>query len=250
MKEKILKLAKEAGEVILACRDRTSVEVKQDGSPVTFADKASHDLLSKELKGILDIPVLSEEKIIDYDIRKKWEMFWLIDPLDGTKEFIHGYNDFCINIALIKNQKPILGAIYAPALEQFFYAEERKGFFCENVIKEPAICNRVATVSRFHNSDRTKEFMSLNGINETVEIGAALKFCHLASGKAQFYPRFEGSKEWDIAAGHLILKEAGGAFIDLETGEEPLYNKQNIRNNFFIAWIGDKKFNEFKLMGE
>lgn len=238
MKENLQDILKQSGSAIMDYFGSYEFTLKDDASPVTKADFASHALLTSSLKRVKNIPILSEENIIEYDVRKKWDEFWLIDPLDGTKEFINGDQEFCISVALIRQNHPIVGAIYAPALDEFFYAEKGVGFnqtslhLHENHSKDSAY---VIAVSRFHHSEKTEKFLSEHNLSNVKSIGSALKFCRLATGEIDLYPRFEGSKEWDIAAGHLILKESGGNIMDLKTNTEPVYNKPQLENNFFIA---------------
>lgn len=245
MNNNLIKIIRNAGNLILDNR-KGLTRLKGDSSPVTQADFESNIFLTQELRKIKDIPVLSEENIIEYDERKKWKEFWLIDPLDGTKEFIRGYKDFCINIALIKNQSPILGLIYAPLLDELYFAEKDKGFtfYGERHQKEHLLSKSVA-ISRFHHSSLTQEFMRLNTFKETHITGAAIKFGHLACGIVGYYPRFQGSMEWDIAAGQIILQEAGGTILDLETNQPPLYNKENLLNNHFISYAPHLPKTEF-----
>ena len=238
MRENLQDILRQSGSAIMNYFGSAEFTLKDDASPVTKADRASHALLTSSLKRLKNIPVLSEENILEYGVRKNWYEFWLIDPLDGTKEFINGDKDFCISVALINQNSPIVGAIYAPALDEFFYAERAKIFSYEgprrNVFHQNSYNTKVA-VSRFHHSEKTKKFLSDHKLNSLESIGSALKFCRLAMGEIDLYPRFEGSKEWDIAAGHLILKESGGSIIDLKTKTEPVYNKPLLENNFFIS---------------
>ncbi|WP_157737711.1 3'(2'),5'-bisphosphate nucleotidase CysQ family protein [Legionella spiritensis] len=211
--------------------------MKIDASPLTEADRVSHEHLTSCLPRIKNIPVLSEEHPIDFDMRKDWHEFWLIDPLDGTKEFINELDDFCINIALIQDREPVLGIVYAPVLNELYYAEKNKGFeYFGPVLQRTDRQDIVVATSRFHHSQLTDDFMSLNGLTNTYAIGAAIKFGRMALGLIDIYPRFEGSKEWDTAAGQLIIKEASCRIIDLKTQEEPRYNKCDVRNNFFVAY--------------
>lgn len=238
MKEQLKEILLQCGKKIIPFFGVEEFSLKEDSSPVTEADKVSHQFLMDQLKKIKDVPILSEECPVGYEHRKNWKEFWLVDPLDGTKEFINGDKEFCILVSLIRDKKPVLGTVYAPALHEFYYAEEGKGmsFDAPNSISDFEKEDEIISVkSRFHHSEATQKFLSENNLEKTKSTGSALKFCRLALGKADLYPRFEGSKEWDIAAGHLILKEAGGSIIDLSTGQEPTYNKPSIRNNFFVA---------------
>lgn len=241
-------IAQEAGDKVLACRSNIHVSIKEDYSPITEADMASHLYLCEALRTLHSVPVLSEEGVPPYEERKNWSEFWMIDPLDGTKEFIHGEDDFCINISLHRNNMPVVGLIYAPALRELYYAEEGNGFQYEGPHRDKSN-GQVVARSRFHHSEKTKAFMQQNGFSKEYAIGAALKFGRMALGEVDLYPRFEGSKEWDTAAGFLILKESGGHMIDLKTGQEPAYNKESIRNNFFIASRTPCELKDFNLEG-
>jgi 3'(2'), 5'-bisphosphate nucleotidase len=237
MNSALKSIAYECGKKIMNCCESISYSLKIDASPLTLADQASHDFLDRSLKDIKNIPVLSEENIIPYTARKNWDEFWLIDPLDGTKEFINGHDEFCINIALIQNKEPVLGLIYAPKLDEFYYAEKGRGFEYKgpdrSFIKAEG---PIIAVSRFHHSQKTEHFLKLHDFTKTYSVGAALKFGRMALGEIDVYPRLEGSKEWDIAAGHIILKEAQCFIVDLTTNTEPIYNKQSLENNYFIAY--------------
>lgn len=236
MKTQLFQIAKESGQEILKFYGDKCFESKEDNSPITKADRASHDYLTKVLPQVKDLPVLSEENPVDYAIRENWKEFWIVDPLDGTKEFVNNCDDFCINIALIKNNKPVLGVIYAPVLDELYWAEKGKGFECN--LQEKMRCNDdiVVAKSRFHHSKKTQEFMNINNLQKTYVVGAAIKFGRMAMGHIDLYPRFEGSKEWDTAAGQILLQESGSNIIDLATGCELEYNKSQLKNNFFIAF--------------
>ena len=235
MKESLIHIIKEAGKEILHVSNSSFFEIKEDSSPVTKADKASHNYLKTSLRAVYNVPVISEEEISSFEVRSQWKEFWLIDPLDGTKEFIKGYDDYCINIALIKDRQPIVGIIYAPKLNELYYAEKGCGFEYRGNKHQQSKNRPVVAISRFHHSESTQRFMQFNNLVYTNTIGAAIKFGRMALGLIDIYPRFEGSKEWDIAAGQVILEENGCAIIDLKTREKPLYNKENIQNNHFLA---------------
>jgi 3'(2'), 5'-bisphosphate nucleotidase len=224
-------------------------EIKEDLSPLTKADLESHYYLEKNLKKIINVPVLSEEHYIDYHIRKTWGEFWLIDPLDGTKEFITGHDDYCINIAFIRNNSPVFGMIYAPKLNELYFASVEIGFNYEGKpINQSCSPDGIQmAVSRFHHSEKTQVFIENNNIKFTHPIGAAIKFGRMALGLIQIYPRFEGSKEWDTAAGQIIISTTGCKLLDLTTKKNMLYNKPNIKNNFFFAYNSSLDFNQFKL---
>jgi 3'(2'), 5'-bisphosphate nucleotidase len=229
--------AKNAGKLVLDVFQKDiHIQQKSDGSPLTIADELSHTFLMQALPKILNVPVLSEECNISYDERRNWQLFWLIDPLDGTKEFINGQKDFCVNIALIQHQMPILGVIYAPALNEMYVAEKGRGFSAIGIAPPQRNDNKITVAeSRFHHSQETQNFIKRCNLGPSITIGAALKFCRIALGEIDIYPRFQGSSEWDTAAGQIIVEEAGGKVIDLQTQQPPVYNKTSIRNNNFIA---------------
>lgn len=236
-----------------------NVEYKDDKSPLTIADKAAHEIISTELSQT-NIPILSEEgKHQSYKERKEWEYLWLVDPLDGTKEFIKRNDEFTVNIALIHKHKTVLGVIYSPVLktlyfnslsgEAFMVNEIGSGNNSKDIIKEvqdkkekiPQHFNRKYRVvaSRSHLSNETKTFIENLKAKyseiETVSMGSSLKLCLLANGTADIYPRFAPTMEWDTAAGHAIVKAAGGNVIIYETNKEVTYNKENLLNPWFIA---------------
>jgi len=236
-----------------------NVEYKDDNSPLTIADKAAHKIISEELIKT-GIPILSEEgKHQTYTERKNWNYFWLVDPLDGTKEFIKRNGEFTVNIALIHEQKTVLGVIYSPVLKTLYFnflngeaytvKSIDSSFKEKNIIQEihtrkekiPQTFNRKYRVvaSRSHLSDETKKFIEkLETEHKEIEIvsmGSSLKLCLIATGEADVYPRFAPTMEWDTAAGHAILKAAGGNVIIHETNKEVIYNKENLLNPWFIA---------------
>jgi 3'(2'), 5'-bisphosphate nucleotidase len=240
---RIIAISKQAGSLILEWYGDESCHVvnKPDASPLTEADLASDFCIGEALSGT-GIPVISEERECAYPERKNWGQFWLVDPLDGTKDFLERNGEFTVNIALIRQGTPVLGVIHAPAAGLTFFAQANNGAFCEKggrIVRLPCTqptSSLVATVSRQHLTVRTREFLKINGINKSEPKGSALKFGMVASGKATIYPRFEGSMEWDIAAGQCILTESGCRIVDLVTGDSPRYNKPSLLNNPFIAY--------------
>jgi len=259
--------AKRAGEAILEVYDSDfAVEQKDDKSPLTLADKRSHEIIENVLEQTVTannstVPILSEEgKEIPYDERIKWEYFWLVDPLDGTKEFIKRNGEFTVNIALIHKHKPVLGIIYIPVKDVFYFATinfgayklENSGILTENLSIEelidksqklPLNSNDKTTLtvigSRSHTSEEFTEFVKqLNQKHENVEFissGSSLKLCLVAEGKADVYPRFGPTMEWDTAAGQAIVEQAKGTVMEAETNEPLNYNKSNLLNPFFIV---------------
>ncbi len=249
----IVNISVDAGEVILNYyNENVDVIYKDDESPLTKADLASHKIITDSIKKITpDIPILSEEEFIDWKIRKKWKKYWLIDPLDGTKEFIKKNDEFTVNIALIENNRPILGVIYTPALNELFYSIKNFGSYkiltkkklnTLNEAKRISInkkkSNKIKIVgSRSHSNPILDKWVNKN-FNEfdILQKGSSLKFCLIAEGSADIYPRFGPTSEWDIAAGHIILEEAGGKLKSIDN-KEILYNeKENILNPDFFAY--------------
>jgi 3'(2'), 5'-bisphosphate nucleotidase len=259
----ILKVAKGAGDEIMDVYSSDfTIEQKEDRSPLTLADKRSHEVISRDLSILYpDIPILSEEGTdIPYSKREWWKYFWLVDPLDGTKEFINRNGEFTVNIALIQNSKPVLGVIYIPVRKIFYYAKKGSGAYRLAGNKLPETLNngrkiieisarlplsdsqsRPFTVvgSRSHMSKETEEYINrlkeVHGEVHIIPTGSSLKLCMVAEGRADVYPRFGPTMEWDIAAGQVIVEEAGGKVINAETGEPLRYNKENLLNPWFIV---------------
>ena len=240
--DEALKAAKDASKAILQVYkcDASFIE-KSDGSPLTAADLKSHISIVNALERS-GLPVVSEENLVPYEERVNWDRFWLIDPLDGTKDFLALNDEFTVNIALIENGIPIIGVVAAPALNTVWYAAngcgawKLQGDLLEgiNALGQWPDETRMF-VSRFHTDSESLKFSELNQIAHVIKVGSAIKLARLAASEAEFYPRYVGSSEWDIAAGHAILKEAGGLLLDIHAGEV-VYNKPNLRNPFFIAW--------------
>lgn len=259
--------AKRAGEAILDVYGSDfAVEQKDDKSPLTLADTRSHEIIMDVLEQTITVnnctvPVLSEEgRGIPFDERKEWECFWLVDPLDGTKEFVKRNGEFTVNIALIQKHKPVLGIIYIPVKDVFYFAAINLGTYklenSENLvdnlsIKElldksqrlPLINNNKSSFtvigSRSHTSEEFSEFVKrLNekyGKVEFISSGSSLKLCLVAEGRADVYPRFGPTMEWDTAAGQAIVEQAEGRVMDIQTREPLRYNKENLLNPFFIV---------------
>ena len=217
---------------------------KDDKSPLTKADLIANKIIKRELVKISDYPIITEEEPVSYDIRTNWRKFWLVDPLDGTKDFITKNGDFTINIALIKNNKPILGVVYIPIIDDLYHAEFKKGSF-KNGVKIFNSSKRKklkAADSNYHSTKLTTGFFKKFNIDDIFKSGSSIKICKLAEGLIDVYPRLNGTKEWDTAAGHIIANEAGCKLIDIKTKEELTYNKKDFKNNFFIASRNDLKF--------
>lgn len=236
--------ARAAGELVMGLyRREIETREKADRSPVTAADLAASRVIATHLAST-GLPVLCEEAVIDYAIRKEWTKYWLVDPLDGTKEFLSGTDCFTVNIALIESNRPILGVVFAPALATMAWAVEKQGAFLETpsgverlTPKKPN--QRVCLTSRSENQDKLSQFFDDNGIQEAQAIGSALKFIRIAQGHAALYPRFCQSKEWDTAAGQIILLESGGWILEPQTLRPLSYNKEDLSNSHFIVGCGD-----------
>tara|TARA_Y100001970_G_C14165043_1_gene820778 strand:- start:628 stop:1404 length:777 start_codon:yes stop_codon:yes gene_type:complete len=234
-----------AGKEILEIYKKTeiSVEYKSDNSPLTLADKKSHDCIYASLQSLYpNIPILSEEGLdIPYEKRKKWTSFWLVDPIDGTKEFIKKNGEFTVNIALIENQKPVLGIVYAPAIDKYWYGSKKGSFAIDNgKTKKITVNNKFeneikVVASRSHSSPLLKEFLKSFRNYKLVSMGSSIKICLVAEGRADIYPRLAPTMEWDTAAAHAVLKFAGGTLIDMTTQTEMTYNRKNLKNSYFIA---------------
>ena len=249
----VCNIASQAGIIINTYyKLKTEVSFKKDRSPLTEADLASNKFIINSLSEInKDIPILSEESLVDWNIRKNWTRHWLVDPLDGTKEFINQNGEFTVNIALIEKNEPIMGVIYAPALSTLYYASKNKGtykLFCDQKINSLSDATRIITNHK-KSSEHFKIFKSRSHSNEEfenwvkdyvddyelIEKGSSIKFCKLAEGKADLYPRFGSTSEWDIAAGHIILTEAGGVLESVDHKKILYNNKESVINPHFIA---------------
>lgn len=215
------------------------VGLKEDLSPITSADLASHSYLMEALDRITPFTIISEE--IDFVKNPPYgSTFWLIDPLDGSKGFINGNKDFCINVALIQQEEPVLSIIYAPLYDELYSAEKDKGAYLEVGRKlvrlpEKSPPEPILLRSLHHDHALADEFLLKNHLTRQVKLGSAIKFGNIASGRASFYPRWTATREWDTAAGQLLITEAGGIVLDFNTGKAPSYNKPDFKNNPFIA---------------
>jgi 3'(2'), 5'-bisphosphate nucleotidase len=243
----ITAIAKEAGNAIMQIyKQDFEVEYKQDSSPLTLADKKANDIIEDGLNQLsINLPILSEEgKEIPYEDRKHWEYFWLVDPLDGTKEFVKKNGEFTVNIALIYKDTPVLGVVYAPALDVCYWAKQGEGAFKDGQKLPIKTANQRNTykivASRSHMSDETQAFVDAietNKEKELISIGSSLKICLVAEGEADIYPRLGPTMEWDTGAAHAIVNESGG-FIEKYTYTQKskhTYNKLNLLNDYFVT---------------
>ncbi|PHR13037.1 MAG: 3'(2'),5'-bisphosphate nucleotidase [Aequorivita sp.] len=254
-----IKAALKAGiEILKVYNTNFDVEHKSDDSPLTQADKNANEVINGFLKHT-QIPIISEEnRQLDYSKRKEWNRCWIVDPLDGTKEFIKRNGEFTVNIALVENGNPVLGVIYVPvSKELYFTSADGKAskkitvFSEEDSIDEifenaktirPSIASSEVKIvgSRSHLNEETKNYIATIEKENKVEIvskGSSLKFCLVAEGLAQLYPRFAPTMEWDTAAGQAICNAVGVSVIDQSTEKPMKYNKPNLLNNYFLVEV-------------
>lgn len=245
----LIKTALEAGDKIMDIYALDfDVHYKQDSSPVTDADEMAEKIILRDLKKITpQIPIIAEESAAAGNIPDVDDIFWLVDPLDGTKEFVRKGKDFTVNIALIENRRPTFGIVYAPALRRLFIARDpdtavqidlsdegelgqERPLLVRDVPKEGI----TAVASKSHRDEQTNAYLEKIGAQNIVSTGSSLKFCLVAAGEADIYPRFGPTMEWDTGAGHAVLSAAGGT-VNNPDGSPFLYQKPDYRNGFFIA---------------
>lgn len=250
--EPILEIAREAGAAVMAVYGRDfQVSRKADRSLLTEADSAAHRIIVARLGQLHPtMPVLSEEaaEIASYATRRKWERYWLVDPLDGTRDFVKRNGQFTVNIALMEGGRPVAGVVYAPAGEWMYWGAVGRGAFksVAGGAGRPISCGPLPSsgrlrvvASNFHLSAETREF--IGGLRsgyapiEFVAMGSSLKICLVADGSADLYPRLGPTMEWDTAAAHAVLNAAGGALASHDLPEELRYNKESLRNSWFVA---------------
>lgn len=248
--KEVIEIARLAGEAVIKIYDASEHVVytkKDDDSPLTQADSASNDVICAGLEKLSEkYPIISEEnKSIEYDERKNFGHYWLVDPLDGTKEFIKRNGEFTVNIALVKDGAPIFGVVYAPILEQMFWAYKGHGAFLIENGEEKRLQaksfkmsdkNLGVVCSRSHLNEETQNFVDALDKPELVAKGSSLKFLILATGNAHLYPRLAPTMEWDTGAAQIVLEEAGGKVLQADTKNPLEYNKENLLNPSFIAY--------------
>ena len=252
MLQTLIDISKEAGQEILRIYADESlfdrVDFKADDSPLTLADKAAHAAIEARLKvATPDIPILSEEgRNIPYEERSQWTRFWMVDPLDGTKEFIKRNGEFTVNIALVEGGSVIMGCVHVPVQDTTYYGAKGEGAF---VIRQEEEAQKIEAsdldmnasglrlvASRSHMSPEVEEYVEQFDNPEMVSMGSSLKLVLVAEGKADIYPRLAPTMEWDTAAAQIIVEEAGGTVINHETGTPVVYNKENLLNPHFIVF--------------
>jgi 3'(2'), 5'-bisphosphate nucleotidase len=256
--------AKKAGDAIIEVYGSSfNVEQKEDRSPLTLADRRSHEIISGRLQASENpLPLLSEEgRDIPYGERKTWEYYWLVDPLDGTKDFIKKNGEFTVNIALMHKDRPVMGVVLLPVKDILYFAAKNTGAIRisdtswianslsfgelqEKALRLPIKAEKgertfTAIASRSHLSDETSVYLDTlkkeHGEVGIISAGSSLKFCLVAEGTADVYPRFAPTMEWDTAAGQAVVEQAGGAVLQYETGGPLRYNKENLLNPWFIV---------------
>ena len=245
--EEIKSIAKEAGQAIMDIYENADlssvVEHKADDSPLTLADQASEKVIKRRLETLSEnYPILSEEgKKMSFEERKDWHTFWLVDPLDGTKEFIKRNGQFTVNIALIKDHYPIAGIIYVPVTDTFYYGNGEEAFKQDSSgVKALKVNNkaenRIAVRSASHAAPEEETVLEKYDAKDSISVGSSLKFCMVAEGKADLYYRHGPTMEWDTGAGQAILESAGGKVFKGSTEEERFnYNKENLLNGSFLC---------------
>jgi 3'(2'), 5'-bisphosphate nucleotidase len=230
----LLKLITQAGVMILSFYEQEYESIlKADNTPLTQADEAAHQIIVNGLNQLTpDVPILSEEsEPVDFEVRKSWQEYWLVDPLDGTRDFLEKTGEFCVCIAYIKHNKPIFGMVYVPQLETHYYAHNNQAFKLINNQKQQLETkehhNPLRVVVGHYSADNPKLIKHLAGYSsvQIFQLGSALKFCKIAEGEYDYYPKFGACSEWDSAAGAYILQSAGGRVVD-ENNNSLRYNTQ------------------------
>lgn len=255
-----IQAAIEAGRAILEVygTDDFGVEVKADQSPLTIADRRAHDIIVEHLTETA-IPVLSEEGLqTPYEERSKWSRFWLVDPLDGTKEFINRNGEFTVNIALIEEGKTMFGVVYAPVIKELYVGIPKRGAYRCQIekylaqpldyllqfaellpLEKPEPEKFLVVASRSHYNKETRNYVeSIDSDGREISLvskGSSLKLCMVASGEAHIYPRLGPTMEWDTAAAHAVVKASGKNVYRADNGDELNYNKQNLLNPYFVV---------------
>lgn len=242
--DKVLEIADSASRKVMEIyRTDFEVQTKEDNSPITAADLASHHVIVDGLRALTpEIPILSEESAnAPWTERKNWTRFWLVDPIDGTKDFTNRTGEFTVNIALIENGEPVMGVVTAPALDEAYWGIKGLGAWKRDadgntrkleVVDPPKAVRAVA--SKNHMNDETRAFIEQLGEHELVQAGSSLKFCRIAEGQADIYPRLGPTCEWDTGAAHAVLSAAGGKVNQLD-GTPLAYGKEDVLNPYFIA---------------
>lgn len=246
MLQPVTAIARQAGEAIMAVYNgEIAVQRKADDSPLTQADLAAHHVIEAGLTQLTpELPIISEESAaIPYAQRRQWQTYWLVDPLDGTREFIKRNGEFTVNIALIEDHQPVLGVVYAPALNLLFYAARGQGAYRQLGSKPPQRIHArnfdptqvTVAGSRSHAGERLLQFLSSIGPHMLISMGSSLKICLVAEGRADVYPRLGPTSEWDTAAAQCVLEEAGGRLVGTDNLPFRYNTKDSMLNPDFFA---------------
>ncbi len=243
----VVSISQKAGVAILDIYNQSDIEVdlKADQSPITQADIASHNIIVNNLRNLTpEIPILSEESSnVEFHERSEWELYWLIDPLDGTKEFLKRNGEFTVNIALIENNTPILGVIFVPVTNEIYWGSKKFGSYYsldgesyEKLSVSDSLSDTLKIVaSRSHANEEMETLLNSIDNFELLSKGSSLKFCLIASGKADIYPRFGLTSEWDTAAGEAIARFAGGYIVNIDNNQMTYNKKESLLNPYFIV---------------
>lgn len=260
--DKLCAIARSAGDLIMPIYRAAEIDVTHkddDGyvSPLTQADTAAHNYISEQLQAAYpDIPILSEEgQDMDYETRNSWSEYWLVDPLDGTKEFIKKRDEFTVNIALIQNRQPVLGVVYAPAIDTMYYGAVELGAWKQAddtkqqlPIQSHANTPPVVVVSKSHFTQETQQFLDKVGDYQSLSVGSSLKLCMVAEGTADLYPRLGPTMEWDVGAGDAVVRSSGGNVVTYPDNQVFIYSKPDLRNGHFLAYSKATNLNDFDII--
>ncbi|HMI77058.1 MAG TPA: 3'(2'),5'-bisphosphate nucleotidase CysQ [Buchnera sp. (in: enterobacteria)] len=248
MLKNIFKLIKYTGNILMTFYNNQkslNVSYKLDQSPVTNADQIANDIICKQLKILFpNIPVLSEECLPHWNQYQYWNKYWLIDPIDGTKEFLYGNKEFSVNIALIENGTPILGVIYIPYFDTLYYADNKHTWKEKNNKIQKIYIKHlhppIVAISRSHPDQNINKYLNVIGDHKIIKVGSSLKFCLVAEGRAQIYLRLGTTNIWDTGAGEIIVRSAGGVVIGLDNKLLNYTPKKVFSNSSF--YVGTSKF--------
>jgi len=245
--DQLTDISRRAGLKILEWYDGDmGVTLKADDSPLTKADLASHELIKAELKSRWpEIPILSEESAnIPWETRRQWRQYWLVDPLDGTKEFINRNGEFTVNIALISDHRPVTGVVHVPVSNTTYFGTQELGAWCRQGnstaaairVRRPASRTPVIVGSRSHANPELGRQLDRLGAYELTSMGSSLKFCLVAEGRADFYPRLGPTSEWDTAAAQAVVEAAGGQVVTIDGAPLEYNRKESFLNPFFFVY--------------
>ncbi|WP_127956592.1 3'(2'),5'-bisphosphate nucleotidase CysQ [Serratia microhaemolytica] len=248
MLEQICRLSRQAGSAIMAVyqgQQPLDMAIKQDASPVTAADLAAHQIIKQGLAALTPtIPLLSEEDPPAWEVRRHWQRYWLVDPLDGTKEFLKHNDEFTVNIALIDEGEPVMAVVYAPALDCLYAAYQGQAWKEQQGQRQQIrVCHAeppCVLVSRSHPDQQLQHYLQQLGQHQTLSVGSSLKFCLLAEGKAQLYPRFGAIHIWDTAAGHAVVQAAGARFEDWQGNPLDYTPRESLLNPGFRVFLAEQ----------